>query len=436
MKPIAIVSLLAAAALSTSTVLADEAPRALTFQGAIELALGHSPEVALAREGIAGAEARTAGLEARRLPSLHLEAAGNLFREAYELPFGSEVVTLHEQTTTSTSVTISQPLTKLAYLSELVGAARHDEAASRGEYDKARLDTAYRTAEAYLRVLAARAQSEVAHRSVSDLQQELDRAITFRQAESSTDIDVLRFRAAKAAADQAALRADAAVHVAQANLVTLLGLPDGTELALADDLPGTPPALAQSLEEAQRRALATRPELTSAREQIAAAEKARRAARTDYLPDVRAFASWEHLTGTQPFQPENSELVGVRLSWNVWDWGATHQAVLEAEHKKARAELASSALVDQVRLEVRRRWTEASTLFVSQGAAAVQTQAAEEAYRLQKVRFEAAAATATDVLDSETEAARARLGVALARYDYYVALVALARSVGDLPSVK
>ena len=100
MKPIAIVSLLAAAALAATTIspvraLAGEAPRALTFQGAIELALGHSPEVAMAREGIAGAEARTAGLKARRLPSLHLEAAGNLFREAYELPFGSEVVTLH-----------------------------------------------------------------------------------------------------------------------------------------------------------------------------------------------------------------------------------------------------------------------------------------------------------------------------------------------------
>lgn len=448
MKPIAIVSLLTAAALSVASptgslvgapigvAFADEAPRALTFQGAIELALGHSPEVAMAREVVAGAEARTAGLQARRLPGLHVEASGNLFREAYELPFGDAVVTLHEQTTTSAAVTLSQPLTKLAYLSELVGASRHDEAASRGEYDKARLDTAYRTAEAYLRVLGARAQREVAHRSVRDLRQELDRAITFRQAESSTDIDVLRFRAAKAAADQAALRADAAVHVAQANLVTLLGLPDGTELALADDLPAAPPALAQTLAEAQRRALATRPELATARAQIAAADQARRAARTDYLPDVRAFATWEHLTGTQPFQPEDSELVGVRLSWNVWDWGATHQAVLEAEHKKSRAELAQSALIDQVRLDVRRRFTEAKTLFESLDAAAVQQQAADEAYRLQKVRFEAAAATATDVLDSETEAARARLGASLARYDYYVALVALARSVGDLPNVK
>lgn len=441
MKPIAIASLLPALLGAVALGLpaaarADEAPRPLTFQGAIELALGHSPEVAMAKESVASAEARTAGLAARRLPNLHVDASANLFREAYELPFGEAVVTLHEQTTTTASVTISQPLTKLAYLSELVGASRHDEAASRGEVDRARLDTAYKTAEAYLKVLSAQAQREVAHRSVSDLQQELDRAITFRKAESTTDIDVLRFRSAKAAADQAALRADAAVQVAEAGLVTLLGLPEGTQLALSDDLPPTPPALSQSLEDAQRRALTARPELVTARAQIAAADKARRAARTDYLPDVRAFATWEHLTGTQPFQPENEELVGVRLAWNVWDWGSTHQAVLEAEHKKTRAELARSALLDQVRFEVRRRFTEARTLFASLDAAALQEQTADEAYRLQKVRFEAAAATATDVLDAETDSARARLGAALARYDYYLSLVALARAVGDLPSVK
>lgn len=439
MQPIAIASflpaLLGAVALGIPAARADEAPRSLTLQSAIELALGHSPEVAMAKEVVATAEARTAGLKAKRLPNLRVEAAANLFREAYELPFGEAVVTLHEQTTTNTSVTLSQPLTKLAYLTELVGASRHDAAASRGEYDRARLDIAYKTAEAYLKVLSAQAQREVAHRSVADLQQELDRAITFRKAEASTDIDVLRFRSAKAAADQAALRADSAVHVAEAGLVTLLGLPEGSPLTLADDLPASPPALSQSLEDAQRRALSTRPELVSAREQIAAADKARRAARTDYLPDVRAFATYEHLTGTQPFQPEHEELVGVRLSWNVWDWGATHQAVVEAEHKKTRAELAQSGLIDQIRFDVRRRFTEAKTLFASLDAAAVQQQAADEAYRLQKVRFEAAAATATDVLDAETESARARLGAALARYDYYLSLVALARSVGDLPSV-
>jgi outer membrane protein TolC len=99
-----------------------------------------------------------------------------------------------------------------------------------------------------------------------------------------------------------------------------------------------------------------------------------------------------------------------------------------------RAELAAGVAAEQVRVEVRKRWLEARSLFESLDAAQVQQQTADEADRLQKVRFDNAAATATDVLDAETEAARARAGYAAARYDYYLAVVALARAAGNLPA--
>ncbi|HWU86529.1 MAG TPA: TolC family protein [Kofleriaceae bacterium] len=410
-----------------------EAPRRLTFQGAIELALGEHPEVAAAREAVAGAEARARGARARRLPTLGVAAAGNLWREAYALDFGGQSFVLHERTTTATSVTVAQPLTGLAYLSELVGAAEHDAAASRHDYDRARLDAAYRTADAYLRALEAHAAAEVARQTAADLQGELARAQELRRADAYTDIDVLRFRSAKAAADQSALRADAVSETALAGLAVQLGLHDGAPIEIADDLPPAPPALARTLEQAQQRALAARPELLKARERLAAADDLRRAARTKYLPEVRAVGVWQHLTGVQPFQPRDEEYAGVQLAWNMWDWGATHQGVVEAEHAQRAAAIGADALVDQVKLDVRRRWLEARTAYDSLAAARTQEEAAEEAYRLQKVRLANAAATATDVLDAETEAARGRLGVAVARYDYYLALVALARAVGDLP---
>ena len=74
-------------------------------------------------------------------------------------------------------------------------------------------------------------------------------------------------------------------------------------------------------------------------------------------------------------------------------------------------------------------------MFKNLATSQTQLQSAEEAYRLQKVKFENGAATTTDVLDAESDVARARLQSALARYDYYLALIGLARSVGDIPSV-
>ena len=426
---------LGVAVLLAATTARADAPQALTFERAIEVALGGHPDLAAAQEGVASADARAAGARAHRWATLDASFAYSYWREPYALAFGSlGSFVLHEQTTSATVVTIAQPLTGLAYLSELVDAAHHQSEATRRDYDRVRLDIAYRAADAYLRVLEARAIADVAHQSVADIDAELERARKLRAAETYTDLDVLRFQSAKSGSELAAIRADANTKLVLAELVVQLGLPEGTPIELADDLPQSPPRLAMSVEQSQARALAARPELAAAREQIAAADNQRRAARERYLPDVRAVAQWNHLTGVQPFQPKDEEFIGVQLQWNVWNWGATHDAVVDAEHQQRRARVGEHALVDQVKLDVRRRYLAAQTAFDSLDTTQTQLHAAEEAFRLQKVRFDNAAATTTDVLDAETEVARARLGFVLARYDYYLALVGLARAVGDVPA--
>jgi outer membrane protein TolC len=423
MKRLAIVLLL------TGTASAES----LTLQGAIDLALAKNPEIAAAKESVATAEAKTSGSKQHRFATLGVVSQLNYWREPYALDFGGQSFVLHEQRTTTTVVSLSQPLTGLGYLTLLIDSQEHETEANKREYDRTRLDVAYRTADAYIQLLEARARADVAHRSVADIQSGLDRAQQLRAADTYTDIDVLRFQSAKAAADQTALKADTAIQTALATLTNEIGLPDGAAIEIGDDLPASPPPLALTLEQAQARAIATRPELGAARERITAADYARKGAYRGYVPDIRAVAAWNHFTGVQPFQPENEEYVGLTANWTVWDWGTTHEAVIEAEHTKARATIAATALADHVKLDVRKRWLDAKTTFDSLAVAQTQQQTAEEAYRLQKVKFDAAAATTTDVLDAEIDVARARLGFAVARYDYYLALVGLARSVGDLP---
>ena len=427
MKRLAVLLVLAA------TAHAEAPARKVSFRDAIEMTLAQSPDIAQSKESEAAARARLSGQKAHRYATLGVDAFGQRWREPYSLPFGSMMFTLHEDVTSATTVTVSQPLTGLGYVSQLVGAAEHEANATHEDYKSARLDAGYKTAEAYIHVLEARAAADVAHRSVADIQSELNNAIQLRQAETYTDIDVLRFRSAKAVADKQALQADTSTQTALAHLVVQLGLRDGTPIDISDDLPTTPPPLAMALDQAQARAIAARPELRAARDRIAAADEQRKAAYHTYFPDVRAIAAWNHLTGVQPFQPKDEEYVGLRLSWTVWDWGATRDAVREAEANESRARIGEDALLDQVKLDVREKWLDAKTAFDSIAEATTQQQTAEEALRLQKVRFEAGAATTTDVLDAETDAARARLSLATARYDYYLALFQLARSVGDLP---
>ncbi|HEY0254267.1 MAG TPA: TolC family protein, partial [Kofleriaceae bacterium] len=381
-------SLLLLAATSASADAPASGPQKLTFQGAIDVALNQSPDIAISKESVAQADAHTSTQKARRWVALNVNANVDRYKDPYSVAFGDlGSFTLHEAWTTTTIVQLNQPLTGLAYLTELVNSAEHDANAAKSDYDRTRLETAYRTADAYIRVLESRASAIVAHQSVDDIAASLERANQLRAADTYTDIDVLRFKSAKAAADQTALRADTSTQTTLAALTVQIGLPDGAAIDITDDLPADAPQLTMTLQQAQDRAISTRPELTAGREKIASADSSRIGAKERYLPDIRLVAAWNHFTGVQPFSPEDEEYVGLTASWNVWDWGATHDQVVEAEHAQTRAQLAQHALLDQVKLEVRRRWLEAKTQFDSLAVAQQQQQTAEEAYRLQKVKL-------------------------------------------------
>jgi outer membrane protein len=418
------------------TATASAEPRKLTLASAIDLTMQKSPDLASAQADVDAAKARVEQPSRKRLPSLNVNVFGYLYTEPYVLAFGNlGNFTLHKQETSITNVQLVQPLTGLAYLSELVGAADHAAAAAVADYDRARLDAAYGTASAYLKLLEARAAADVAHRSVADIAAELDQAQKLRAADTLTNVDVLRLQSAKAAADQNAVQADTRVAQASAGLVVQIGLHDGELVDISDDLPVTPPAMAMSIDQAIDRGIQVRPELRSAREKEASANHVVTSKKEEYLPNISANATWVHTTGLEPFSPANEEYVGLALQWKVWDWGSIWGEVKEAQANQTRAQLAVGSLADHVRLDVRQRWLDAKAGFDNLANAQIQLQASEEAYRLQHVKFENGAATTTDVLDAETDVARARLRSALARYDYYLGLVALARSVGDVPNV-
>jgi outer membrane protein TolC len=412
-------------------------PRKLTLAGAVDLALTKSYDVAIAGENRAAVRAKEDSVRSKRLPALSVDALGNLYTKPYVLAFGTlGKFTLHEQQTSFTNLRLIQPLTGFAYLSELVGAATHDTAAATAEYDRARLDAAYSTADAYVRALEAHASADVSRRLVEDIDADLKRAQVLRSADTLTNVDVLRLQSAKAAAEQTAVRTETTSTSSLAKLAVTIGLHDGDIVDIVDDLPEAPPALVMPLDQAQARAIASRPELRAARERIAASEYITTTKRQEYGPSVNALATWTHTTGLEPFQPANEEYLGLQLQWNLWNWGGTRAGIQEAEAHENAARLTADSLRDHVALEVRTSWLNAQAVFKNLASAQTQLQTAEEAYRLQKVKYESGVATTTDVLDAESDTARARLQSALARYDYYLALIGLARAVGDIPAVK
>lgn len=415
-------------------------PRKLSFAEAIELAMAGSPEVPIAVEAVGGSQARIRSAKAQRLPALRAEANVFVWDKALEISFSipgapaGPSTTVRDQITSTTTISLVQPLSGLTVINSLIGLERDGERAARADLDRAKLDAAFRAADAYVRVLQAEALRAIATSTVSQIDAQITRARALATAGVLSNVDILRLEAAVANARQGLLRAVSGETTVRHGLVLALGLPGETVVTVTDAFPQDPPSIPWTVDQAIEAARRHRPELVAATARSSQAAKAVKVARANYFPNIAAIATYQHAEGAGTFQPENAWFGGLTLQWNVWDWGKTRGQVDEASARLRQSAVALGAQTDQIVFEVRRRHTEAVTSREAIAVARAGLAAAEEAYRIQSIQFQAGAATTTDLLDAETELARARSNVVIARFDYLLALAALGRAVGELPT--
>lgn len=422
--------------------------RRMTLAQAIESSVERDLEVASTAKGVTAAELKTSGTGAQRFPKLRAEA--NILRWDTPLlinfgpmamagagmpPPSSSKLVARDRYTSSAVISLAQPLSGLFVLGHLVAIDRSAVQGARAEVARARLDAAQRTAEAYLRVLQTRAIADVAEKGLAQIAAQLARSETLEKAGVASRVDVLRLASARDAARQTLVRAQTNVEIAQGQLALALDLPPDTTIEVADDFPNppSPPTLTEA--DVAATAGADRPELSSAAARTQQAEGARIVALAQWLPNVMAVGNYQHIEGQGPFQPRNAWYIGATLTWDVWDWGKTQDAVKEAAARAGQSHLAERALRNQILSDARRRLLETKAAFASLEPARTSLVAAEEAHRIQTVRYEKGVASTTDIIDAETDVTRARSAYAQARYDYYLAQANLARAAGALPLV-
>lgn len=247
-------------------------------------------------------------------------------------------------------------------------------------------------------------------------------------------VDVLRLEVEHARVEQQRLETQTAGLAARRRLALLLGLPDGTELVLAD-VDTTPPALAWTEDEAAARARRDRAELRAAQATSEAAELGISLARASYYPTVSLVGVYSHAINAGLLGNADSAYVGVSVDWNLWDWGKRAADVEASRALSRQARLAQVAESEQIAVDTRARWQAARLAGTSLEVADRGLVAAVEAERLLAARFAQGAATTIEVLDAETALASARAQAVIGRYRYLVAWMALSREVGALPVI-
>ncbi len=261
---------------------------------------------------------------------------------------------------------------------------------------------------AYYDLQAADSSVIINQAAVTDATRSLSDAQLQERAGVGTRFDILRAQVQLATANQDLTNAQGQQQIARKKIAQLLVVDQNTEFTAADPVRESG-NWGYSLEDSVVLAYKNRPEVKqqlslrriSEQQQIIAA--AADSAQVDLFGRYGLGKSISTSTAAQ-----DNYSVGLQLSWNFLDGGAARAGVNREKVSQQIFENQFTTNRNQIRFEVEQAY---SSLGSNQKNIATSTQAlrqAEESLKLARLRFQAGVGTQTDVIQAQTELARAR----------------------------
>ncbi len=256
--------------------------------------------------------------------------------------------------------------------------------------------------------------------------------ITERRVESgsATDFDALSTSVRVSQSENVKIDLVQALHDQQIALRRILGLPWDAPAAVT----GTfyQPKEDVSLDSLLRDARGTRPDLIAATDAVTSAQAQVAVARGDNDPVLRLHAAYGITNG---FEPNIDVLrgnwaAGVSLEVPIYNGSRTRGKVDEAEANVRAAQEHLNDMARNAESEVRQAYGAVQSSRSKIASTDLQVREAESAVANARIRYESGAGTNLDLLDAETNVAKAHLEQLQARYQYMIANVALDAATG------
>ncbi len=418
-------------------------PQALTLRELIALALERSPDLAAARYRLLQADAALDRARAEFFPIIQLNenygvtdnpVRAFMFKLNQANFSAADLARVNDPSTIDdfhTQLLVQQPIYTGGKLSAMYSAAQHGAAAAAHALQAVHNELVYRVAEAYYRLIQARNLVQVQQESLRQVEEHLRIVEARFRAGTAVESDVLTVRVRLAETREALIAAQHRYELAWDVLENVVG----SELPRAE-LPASPtPAPwasdADPIEAALEEAIRRRPELAALREQLAAARHQVEAARAGARPSASLVANYDVHTGDFD-SGDDSFFAGVMISWNLLDSGRTAAEVEQALARVGQLTAEQRRLILNIQLELRRtysNWIDAKErLTVAEQA----VQQAEASLREIEARYQAQAATITQLVDAQVALAQARVRRENAAADVYIARAAVERAIGRL----
>lgn len=280
----------------------------------------------------------------------------------------------------------------------------------------------------YLQAIADQARIETAEAQVKTAQALYDQAADQISAGAAPDIDGLRTKVELQTRQQQLIQAKNNFAIQKLTVARVIGLAPGQEFEFVDKTPYQP-VEEITLDEALKRAYASRSDYQAAMTEVRGAEFTRKAAVAGYFPSL-SFNGDYGLAGSHPSTSTSVTEVRGTLSIPIFQGGSVHGDVLQAdarlEQSRARLENLRAQIDSDVRAAILNLQSSADQVNVARS----NIDLAEQTLTQSRDRFSAGVTNTVEVVQSQETLASAHEQYISSLYSYNFAKISLVRALG------
>lgn len=276
------------------------------------------------------------------------------------------------------------------------------------ELERVDQEVVFGVVNAYEGVVLAKKELEVAEQATKTSQAIYDRSKARVESGVAVESDLLNAQVRLAARKQELIRAQNNVSLARAELARAVGISTDKEIESSETL-APHPLPQKSLEELEKQAIQTRPDLKRIQSEEDAQKQSVAIAKSSFGPRVNAFADW------QADNPKfvsggggNNWMAGIEVQMDLFQGGAKRAKLQHEQAVQQKVAALKEAARDAVRLEVRRAYYDVDTARQQVEVAKVAIAQAQESLRITQNRYESGVSTITDLLIAEEAASRSQ----------------------------
>jgi outer membrane protein len=356
--------------------------------------------------------------------------------------FGNYMGYRNSDITSPDSLTMGAKLTQSFTLNgrELIAYDVSKKGIETASFSRAAIRSAYlfQVAQTFFQALSAKRMVEIAQADMDRLAAHKTSVREQLKVGSVTRTALYRAKAELSKSRTSKIMAENQVGQTKAALVNLAGIPDEFEINARDHQAIDHFVITR--DEIRAKALKNRYEIRKARKDLEIATRTIAYEKGDYWPVLSLEGgyketdfSYKSLGSTIDYDSENA-YVKAELAFTLYDGGLRKAQVLQAKARRAKARQALAMEEEKIAMESRVAFLEYETARHALDNLQDELASARENYEAVKMQFKYGMADSIDMMDANTLLVQAERRISDARYTYYLSVLKILYTQGDLLS--